>query len=103
MTNHHPLTNEICSELTRTHPLTDKIISKQFGRYDGIDDVMVYDEDDMRAAYDLGRAEQLEQVMTWLDENLNNYTDDNYLGDCQPFYELIPDLEKAMRPTQENN
>ena len=36
------------------HPLTDETISKQFGRYDGIDDAMVYDEDDMRAAYDLG-------------------------------------------------
>ena len=35
-----------------THPLTDKIISNQFGRYDGIDDEMVYDEDDMRSAAD---------------------------------------------------
>jgi len=37
-----------------THPLTDKIISNQFGRYDGINDEIVYDEDDIRAAYDLG-------------------------------------------------
>ena len=47
--------------MIKQHPLTDEIISKQFGRYDGIDDVMVYDEDDVRAAYDLGRDEQCEQ------------------------------------------
>ena len=40
--------------MTEQHPLTDEIVEKQFGRYDGIDDVMVYDEDDIRAAYDLG-------------------------------------------------
>ena len=89
-----------------THPLYDKRLFIDFMRLkrDLVPDSNHnFNCDDMRAAYDLGRAEQLEQVMTWLDENLNNYTDDNYLGDCQPFYELIPDLEKAMRPTQEDN
>jgi len=52
-----------------------------------------------------GRDEQLEQVMKWLDENLSNYTDDDYLGDLSPLYKLESDLNKAMRPTttQENS
>ena len=49
-----------------------------------------------------GRDEQLEQVMKWLDENLSNYTDDDYLGDLSPLYKLESDLKKAMR-SQENN
>ena len=54
-----------------------------------------------KTAYD----KQLEQVMKWLDENLSNYTDDDYLGDCEPLHKLEDDLKKAMRPTttQENN
>ena len=102
MTN-HPLTNEICSELTRTHPLTDKIIAKQFGRYDGIDDVMVYNEDDIRAAYDLGRKDQIKADIEWLEINADDY-------ECKDYYHtyflteiFLNDFKKAMRQTQENN
>lgn len=43
---------------------------------------------------------QLEQVLEWLDENLSNYTDDTYLGDCSSMSRLTHDLEGEMRPTQ---
>lgn len=49
-----------------------------------------------KTAYD----KQLEQVMKWLDENLSNYTDDDYLGDCEPLHKLEDDLKKAMRPRE---
>ncbi len=87
-----------------THPLTDKVISKQFGRYDGIDDVTVYDEDDIRAAYNLGRAKQLKEVLAWLkfgyqtDPNLSR--DRNHRGG---FNEIAIALEKAMRPQKEES
>ena len=53
-----------------THPLTDKIISNQFGRYDGINDERVYDEDDIRAAYDLGHKAGVKVVEDYLKDKL---------------------------------
>ncbi|AGH31747.1 hypothetical protein SWZG_00241 [Synechococcus phage S-SKS1] len=77
----HPLTDEICLEITNRPYIIDTR------------------KDDMCTAADW----QLEQVMKWLDENLSNYTDDDYLGDLSPLYKLEGDLKKAMRPTQEDN
>ncbi len=73
----------------RKHPLTDEIVEKQFGRYDGIDEVMVYDEDDIRAAADW----QLEQVV----EFASNYT---FLAfrDSGEKMAFIDRLKEAMRP-----
>jgi len=88
------------------HPLTDKILDK-FGTDDQQfafelatkwEPTRIYLDDDMRSAADW----QLKQVMKWLDENLSNYTDDDYLGDLSPLYKLESDLKKAMR-SQENN
>lgn len=84
------------------HPLTDEIIEEI------AEDVFYYEysipifRQDMRTAYDKGRDDQLEQVMKWLDENLSNYTDDDYLGDCEPLYKLEGDLKEAMRPQEDN-
>jgi hypothetical protein len=58
--------------------------------------------DDMRAAYDRGRDDQLKQVMEWLDENITHYTDADYLGDCEHINDLESHLKEAMRPTQED-
>ena len=89
------------------HPLTNKKLFKKFWDYTVDADLMgqvFYTPDGMRAAYDRGRDHQLKQVMKWLDENISNYTDDDYLGDCEPLHKLEGDLKKAMRPTtQENN
>ena len=79
------------------HPLTNKKAFKKF--YDHTVDVeteCLYTPDGIRAAADW----QLEQVIEWLDENLSNYTDDDYLGDLSPLYKLEGDLNKAMRPIQ---
>jgi len=81
-----------------THSLTDKIISNQFGRYDGINDEIVYDEDDIRAAADW----QLDKVLEWLDKNLSKFTINSYTGEFKTMNKLPEHLEKAMRP-QENN
>ena len=60
----------------------------------------------MRDAYDLGRDDQLKQVMKWLGKNISNYTDDDYqsssFGDCEPLDKLEGDLKKAMRPQEDN-
>ena len=87
-----------------THPLTDKIIEEEL--LDDQDELLYrtcfpqsYYEGDFRAGADW----QLEQVMKWLDENLSHYTDDDYLGDCEPIHRLDTDLKKAMHPTQESN
>ena len=88
------------------HPLTDKKAFKNF--WDHTVDVtteVLYTPDGIRAAYDLGRDEQLAKVLEWLNENLSNYTDDTYLdwGDCNPLHMLERHLKEAMRPTQETN
>ena len=85
------------------HPLTNKKLFKKF--WDHTVDVtteVLYTPDGMRAAYDRGRDEQLEQVMKWLDENLTHYTDADYLGDCEHINDLEGHLKKAMRPQEGN-
>ena len=80
------------------HPLTNKKAFKKF--WDHTVDLtteVLYTPDGIRAAADW----QLEQVMKWLDKNICNYTDADYLGDCEPFYLLESHLKEAMRPTQE--
>lgn len=84
-----------------THPLTD---DKLHDEYDGYREEgwcnSIYCPDDMRAAYDSGRTKQLEQVMKWLHGNLDEYSTDTDPGFFWPMSRLLPDLEKAMRPTQ---
>ena len=80
----HPLTDEKCEILSR-QPFLDPETDVEATIHD------------MRAAADW----QLEQVMKWLDKNLTNYTDNDYLGDCLPFYMLESDLKKAMRTQQQ--
>jgi hypothetical protein len=76
----HPLTDEICLEITNRPYIIDTR------------------KDDMCTAADW----QLEQVMKWIDKNISNYTDDDYLGDCEPLHKLEGDLKKAMRPQEDN-
>ena len=83
--------------MTDQHPLTNQIIEKI------AEDVFYYDHSipiskiDMRAAADW----QLDKVLEWLNENLSNYTDDTYLGDCYPLHMLERHLKEAMRPQKE--
>ena len=67
-----------------THPLTQELMDNIHGDEPGYSNP--YDEDDMRAAYDLGREEQLEQCIAWFDDT-----------DC-----LAQRMRKAMRPAQED-
>lgn len=85
MTNqHHPLTNEICEQISRR----------------GVSVTTSIERDNMRAATDW----QLEQVIKWFKQSTSHYG-----GDCLYFdnhYDLDEGIEnvlkKAMRP-QENN
>ncbi len=95
--------------MTDRHPLTDEMMDKIHGDEPGYSNP--YDEDDMRAAYDLGRDEQLEQVIEWMKANLMNHDShesyDYLYDDFSLAYikedELLKDLREAMRPTQEEN
>ncbi len=104
----HPLTDEIHTQIFYSIP---KLPCDEHGKalsYDGqrILDGMVEEMFERSRAEMCSAADwQLEQVMKWLDENLSNYTDDDYLGDLSPLHKLEGDLKKAMRPTttQENS
>ena len=93
MTEHPLSSDKLKKKLAKGYACTQKELDRLWKEVDKYDN--------MRAAADW----QLEQVMKWLDENLSNYTDDDYLGDCEPLHKLEGDLKKAMRPTktQENN
>jgi hypothetical protein len=89
MTDQHPLTDELIEEIAQFEPdLTDPL------RYNRTND--------MRAAADW----QLEQVIKWLKGNLGSslYVEPvGYSGSELDADYVIEDLQKAMRPTQENN
>ena len=99
MTNHpldyshpdynHPLSNKIIREELTTREESDRRLD--YGRAN-------YYEEDFRTAADW----QLEQVMRWLDENLDDYTTDTDPGFFYPMRKLPYDLNQAMRPTQED-
>ena len=82
-----------------THPLTDEMMDKIHGNRPGYSNP--FDEDDMRAAYDKGAADRLEQVIEWLK------TQTDYSGTF--YYEASGDIEtiedalmSAMRPQEDN-
>ena len=76
------------------HPLTDEMIKDMWlnGLIDSGYVRREFNEDDMRAAYDKGRDDQLEQALHWL-RTTQWYLNPSTLADL---------LEEAMRP-QENN
>jgi len=81
MTNQHPLTDEICEEISLR----------------GISITMPIERNNMREAADW----QLGKVIEWLDENLCNYNTgtESCPGFFWPMSRLTVDLERAMRPT----
>ena len=72
--------------MTDQHPLTDAFLQSYYRYGDG-----PYDEDQMRDTYDLGeskgRAEMLEQVVEWLEDNIDDES-------------IITDLKEAMRQAE---
>ncbi len=91
--------------MTDQHPLTDEMMRETFNpkffTFSGEHTSSWYDEEAMRAAADW----QLEQVINWIRCS-------PWVGSDCPIYDfedeqdrlqLIADIKKAMRPTQENN
>ena len=92
-----------------THPLTDEMMEDIHGNRPGYSNP--FDEDDMRAAYDKGAADRLEQVIEWIRENLMKHDFHEgyaYLYDDCSNAEIevdlvVKDLKKAMRPQEHNS
>ena len=101
----HPLTDELCDQIvSSTPPLPrdqqDRILSYDGRILDGMfEECFEVEKHQMRAAADW----QLDKVLEWLNENLSNYTDDTYLGDCYPLHMLERHLKEAMRPQEDNS
>ena len=83
MTSQHPLTDDMLKQIQSENPMR------------------IYGTQAMRAAYDVGRDWQLEQVIEWLDENLCDYNTgtESCPGFFWPMSRLTVDLKRAMRPT----
>jgi len=91
MTNHHPLTDKIIDE--------ELITGDECLRREGDGRAMYYEED-----FRVGADWQLEQVLRWFQFDYG--TDPNLSRERKMrggFKEISTALEKAMRPTQENN
>jgi len=91
MTNHHPLTDQIISE--------ELITGDECLRREGDGRAMYYEED-----FRVGADWQLEQVLRWFQFDYG--TDPNLSRERKMrggFKEISTALEKAMRPTQEDN
>ena len=88
MTEQHPLTDEMIEDMSHLVEVTPWY---QLNLED-------YDEDRIRkgfrAAYDLGRDEQLKEVIKWIKD-----CDIYELGSRDQHDQMISDLKKAMRPT----
>jgi len=85
-----------------THPLTDDMLKQ----IQSENPTRIYGTEAVLAAYDLGRDEQLEQVIEWLDEHLFSLINSAYWGEWQHINALESHLKEAMRPTtttQEDN
>ena len=76
MTDQHPLTDEICEDLSFCKPFVTTPTRS------------------MRAAADW----QLEQVTEWVKDHAAEYVYEDYCGPCFDENGLLNDLEKAMRP-----
>jgi len=96
----HPLTDGLCCQLWQDNKDDWLKLQEPFPATRRI----------MRAAYDLGRNEQLEQVIEWLRKNLDeryvyiDFDDGDVLTPGIDVESAIIDLKQAMRPTtQEDN
>ena len=83
----HPLTDEICEQIQVSIPVLPCDEQGHILSYDGqrildgmFEELFEVSNAEMRAAYDKGRDDQLEQVMKWLDEHLSNYSDAPWLA-----------------------
>ena len=56
--------------MTEQHPLTDEILKQKFWNYaiENERGEWDYSTNGMRAAYDLGRGDQMEECLRWLDK-----------------------------------
>ena len=86
----HPLTDEKCEDIAHK------------AQWAGDIGDVVFRHCDMRAAYDKGQSDRLEQVIEWISANLSEayiYVDFSgaYVIDEEKFVE---DLKKAMRPQE---
>ena len=102
-----------------THPLTDKDIQRiwdKIAAHHGLLRIVDAEDEDLfwfvedaliRAAYDLGANQQLEQVLDWLNNNVGMLILSTESELATPYLELleeefIQDFRKAMHPQEES-
>ena len=85
--------------MTNPHPLTEKDCFLIQWNGDNYQDEV----DLMRAAYDKGRDDQLEQVIGWLDGNLRDYLHEYVCNEYRFAKGIIEDFKLAMRQQQQEN
>ena len=90
MTNPHPLTDKDCFDIQW---------DPQANYQDEVDLIRAgYDK-----GYDKGAADNLDQVIEWLDDNLRDYLY-GFVSDEYKFAKgIIEEFKQAMRPQQEDN
>jgi hypothetical protein len=110
----HPLTEqieELCDSLRKKsskrgimtdHSLTDSSLESYYKYGSG-----PYDEDQMRAVYDLGksegRADMLKQVIEWISTDLKEtYIYAGHACACIRKEDFLEDIKAAMRPQEES-
>ena len=82
MTKPHPLTDEMCYQLT-------------------INNMEAHGE--LRDAYDIGSTDMLEKVIEWLKANpVEDYVWADYTGAIVKEQEFLENFKKAMRPQEES-
>ena len=95
--------------MSKSHPLSDELIKdlwdKTSASMDNMEDPILYQF--IRAAYDKGAADKLEQATDWLNNNVGmlilsteSELSDRYLDSLEE--EFIHDLKKTMRPQQQD-
>ena len=100
MTNQHPLTDEIYEQIRDSIPELQLDEQGHILSYDGqrildgmFEEHFEVSNAEMRAAYDKGRDDQLEQVMNWIDRHLITYIN----AACCREWEHINDLEDHLK------
>ena len=96
----HPLTRKKCWEI-----YVEKVSGES---WETIPDIETSFRTCMRAAYDLGRNEQLVEAIKWLDENIANYHYRHYYDTGEyprpnrRWDKLTEHLKEAMRPQEDS-
>jgi len=106
----HPLTDELCDQIVSSTPPLPRDHQNRVLSYDGrildgmFEECFEEQKHEMRAAYDMGRDDQLDQVQKNLEDFLKEFS---YRGhNAEAILELrsfVNNFKSYMRPQQQEN